>query len=113
MQNTLLFSTLLLGSLFAGSTWSHHAAEGIVADEILQMINDNLVSVDSPHLNIDFTDIMGSMSVYDAGEGDLYLTSSAPAYPLEPGETGYTLAKQQAEDDRGGGDPGGQGSKGG
>jgi len=98
MKKTLLFSTLLLGSLFAGSTWSHHAAEGIVSDEIWQMINDNLVSVDSPHLDIDFTDIMGSMSVFDGGEGDLYLTSSAPAYPLEAGEAGYAKARLQAEE---------------
>jgi hypothetical protein len=83
MKSTVMISALLLGSLLAGPAWSHHAAEGIVSDEIWQMIDDNLQAVDSPHLDIDFTDIMGSMSVFDAGDGDLYLMTSVPAYPLD------------------------------
>jgi len=85
MKKTLFFSTLLLSSLIAAPAWSHHAAEGIVSDEIWQMIDANLVSVDSPHLDIDFTDIMGSMSVFEDDDGDLYLMTSVIAYPLNIG----------------------------
>lgn len=96
MRNTLIFSTLLLGSIIAGQAWSHHAAEGIVSDEIWQMIDYQLTTVDSPHLDIDFDDIMGSMRVYEADEGDLYLLTSVVAYPLDVDD--YELALDQAEE---------------
>lgn len=41
--------------LFSGQVFSHHAAEGIVSDEIWQMIDDLLEAADSPHLDLDFT----------------------------------------------------------
>jgi len=94
MKKTLIFSTLLLGSMLAGSTWSHHAAEGIVSDEIWQMIDDNLVAADSPHLDIDFADIMNSMSVFESDDGNLFLMTSIVVPSLDADQ--YLLAMEQA-----------------
>ena len=46
----------LLGFAIAGPLWAHHAAEGIVSDDIWLSIDDNLQEADSPHLGIDFDD---------------------------------------------------------
>jgi hypothetical protein len=69
--------TALFGLALAGPVLSHHAAEGIVSDDIWQMIDSNLTLVDSPHLTIDFDDVMGSMRVGESqGDGSLFLISS-------------------------------------
>lgn len=81
MKRTVKLGALLLGCLLAGPAWSHHAAEGIVSDDIWQMIDDNLEAVDSPHLDIDFDDVMGSMRVGEGPDGDLYLISGITVYP--------------------------------
>ena len=81
MKSTVMISALLLGSLLAGPVWSHHAAEGIISDDVWQMIDDNLEAVDSPHLNIDFDDVMGSMRVAEDDDGDMYLVSGITVYP--------------------------------
>ena len=52
---------MFLGIMFTAPAWSHHPAQGIVSDDIWQMVNDNLVAVGSPHLTIDLGDIMDSM----------------------------------------------------
>lgn len=52
----------LLGFVIAAPLWAHHAAEGIVSDEIWGMIDDNLLDTDSPHLAIDF-DSTGGMTM--------------------------------------------------
>lgn len=65
----------LLGFVIAAPLWAHHAAEGIVSDEIWQEIDDNLTTVDSPHLNIDFDDVMGSMRVETDDSGDMFLVT--------------------------------------
>ena len=81
MKSTVMISALLLGSLLAGPAWSHHAAEGIISDDVWQMIDDNLEAVDSPHLNIDFDDVMGSMRVAEDDDGDMYLVSGITVNP--------------------------------
>lgn len=81
MKRIVICSALLLAVLLSAPAWSHHAAEGIVSDEIWQMIDDQLESVDSPHLNIDFDDVMGSMSVATDDDGDMYLVSYIVADP--------------------------------
>lgn len=63
MKRFLVPGLMILGVLFAAPVWSHHAAEGIVSDDIWQMIDGLLEDADSPHLNIDFDDIMDSMAV--------------------------------------------------
>lgn len=69
MKRFLIPGLMLLGVLFAAPAWSHHAAEGIVSDDIWQMIDDLLEAADSPHLNIDFDAIMDSMAVGTAPGG--------------------------------------------
>jgi len=46
----------------AAPVYAHQLAEGIVADDIYEMIDENLV--DSPHLALDLTTI-GAMAVVD------------------------------------------------
>jgi hypothetical protein len=60
---------------FAGPLWAHHAAEGIISDDVWQMIDENLQEVDSPHLNIDFDDVIGSMGSAEEG-GRMYLVTT-------------------------------------
>jgi hypothetical protein len=68
----------LLAVLYMAPAVSHHAAEGIISDDVWDVINDNLELVDSPHLNIDFDDVMGSMRVSeDSDRGSLFLVTSA------------------------------------
>jgi hypothetical protein len=68
----------LLAVLYMAPAWSHHPAEGIVSDAVWDMIDENLELVDSPHLNIDFDDVMGSMRVSEDSErGSLFLVTSA------------------------------------
>ncbi len=63
MKRLTILALMFLGLLAAAPVWSHHAAEGIVSDDIWQMIDGLLEDADSPHLNIDFDDVMDSMSV--------------------------------------------------
>lgn len=43
----------ILGVMTTTALWAHHAAEGIISDDIWQMIDDNLTEADSPHLDFD------------------------------------------------------------
>lgn len=54
MKNILATFLLLITIAVAGQSSAHHAAAGIVSDEIWQMIDDLLVAADSPHLDLDF-----------------------------------------------------------
>ena len=69
MKRFLILALMSLGILAAAPAWSHHAAEGIVSDDIWQMIDGLLEDADSPHLNIDFDDVMDSMGVAAAAGG--------------------------------------------
>jgi len=65
MKRLMILSLMFLGVAFIAPVWSHHPAEGIVSDDIWQMVNDNLIEAGSPHLTIDFDNIMDSMGVAD------------------------------------------------
>ena len=67
MKRYLILALMALGILAAAPAWSHHAAEGIVSDDIWQMIDGLLEDANSPHLNIDFDDVMDSMGVASVG----------------------------------------------
>lgn len=60
MRKPLLVVATLLPFLVAGAVAAHHAAAGIVADDIYATIEENLA--DSPHLELDLTTI-GSMTI--------------------------------------------------
>jgi len=70
MKRFLIPGLLFLGALFSAPVLAHHAAEGIVSDDIWQMIDDLLEEADSPHLNIDFDNIMDSMAVLPEPNGN-------------------------------------------
>lgn len=52
MKRNVLGMTLL-GCIFSAGLWAHHAAEGIISDDIWNMIDQNLIDADSPHLDFD------------------------------------------------------------
>lgn len=60
MRKPLFVVAMLLPLLVAGTVAAHHAAEGIVSDDIYAAIEENLA--DSPHLELDLTTI-GSMTI--------------------------------------------------
>ena len=53
MRKHLALIATLIPFFVAAPVSAHHMAEGIVADDIYQMIDDNLA--DSPHLTLDLT----------------------------------------------------------
>ena len=65
MKSIKIWSVALLGSMIMAPAWSHHPAEGIISDDLWNRINDHLIAVDSPHVLIDFDDMMGSMRLQD------------------------------------------------
>jgi len=75
MKRMMKFGLALFFIVFVAPLWAHHAAEGIISDDIWQMIDDNLAEADSPHLNIDFDDVMGSMSATEI-DGRAYLVTT-------------------------------------
>lgn len=82
MKRMMKFGLALFFTVFVAPVWAHHAAEGIVSDEIWDQIDEQLEEADSPHLNIDFDDVMGSMRVdtYPDDGDDLYLVTEVTAY---------------------------------
>ena len=55
-MNKLLAAIFLFsGFLYSANSSAHHMAEGIVSDDIWQMVDDLLEAVDSPHLDLDFS----------------------------------------------------------
>lgn len=75
MKRKTVLGFALVGAMITAPALSHHAAEGIISDDIWQMINDNLLAIDSPHLNIDFDDVMGTMGSAEEG-GRVFLTTT-------------------------------------
>jgi hypothetical protein len=96
------FGLALFFIVFVAPLWAHHAAEGIVSDEIWAMIDDNLVAVDSPHLDLDFLDIMGSMSIgQDPDTGSTLLISYAEIDPADIGIYEDLIAELMEDPDLG------------
>jgi len=76
MKRLTMVCVMLLCVLLTSSSWSHHAAEGIVSDEIWNMVDTLLEG--SPHLDmdIDLPAVWDSMDV-TMDLGYLTLVSSA------------------------------------
>ena len=73
MLKTFLVSGITALTLVVGMpAWCHHAAEGIVTDEIWLMVDENL---DGSGHEIVFEDIWASMDVDDSDNGQMALTS--------------------------------------
>ncbi|MDX2428492.1 MAG: hypothetical protein QNK22_07350 [Xanthomonadales bacterium] len=69
MKRLMILSLMFLGILCVAPAWSHHPAEGIVSDDIWQMVDGLLEDADSPHLTLDFDDVMDSMGVANVPGG--------------------------------------------
>ena len=76
MKRLMILSLVFLGIVFIAPAWSHHAAQGIVSDDIWQMIDGLLEDADSPHLSIDFDDVMDSMGVAAIPGGGEYCSGN-------------------------------------
>lgn len=76
MKRLLILILMFLGIFFIAPAWSHHAAEGIVSDDIWQMIDGLLEDSESKHLSIDFDDVMDSMGVVSISGGGEYCSGS-------------------------------------
>jgi len=72
----IMIGITLLGVMFTASLWAHHAAEGIVADDIWNMIDQNLEEADSPHLDIDLTDPGNLNMDVDTSTGRAFIVST-------------------------------------
>jgi hypothetical protein len=67
-----IFRLLALATiLFSAQLFAHHAAEGIISDELWNEIDDNLEATSSPHLDLDFDDPGCLNNLYDCMETDL------------------------------------------
>jgi hypothetical protein len=62
MKKSLAFVAALIPFCVAGPLAAHHMAEGIVADDIYEMITTNLEDADSPHLDLNLT-TSGDMAI--------------------------------------------------
>lgn len=79
----LIIGMTALGMVFSAGLWAHHAAEGIVSDEIWTMIDLNLQDAESPHLeNFELvtTDTMTGAEIYYDDDGEMYLLTVSQLY---------------------------------
>ena len=83
MKRTAFFTCVFLGVIVLASAWRPLAAQGIVSDEIWQLVDSLLQDADSPQLNIDLHEVMGRMSIMADGDGNLCLMTSIVVYPQE------------------------------
>ncbi|MET0069657.1 MAG: hypothetical protein ABW096_06420 [Candidatus Thiodiazotropha sp.] len=58
-----LFAAIFLSvaGIFTVNAYAHHMAQGIISDELWQMIDDMMVAADSPHLDLDLTMMDGAI----------------------------------------------------
>lgn len=96
MKRMMKFGLALFFLVFVAPVWAHHAAEGIISDDVWARIDDQLVAIDSPHLNIDFDDVMGTMSSVTI-DGRVYLQTTITVEVEEAAE--YVDLIEQAIDD--------------
>ena len=54
MKNLLAALLVATAFFFSANSYAHHMAEGIISDDLWQMIDDLLEAADSPHLDLDF-----------------------------------------------------------
>ena len=90
MKRLMMASTVFFCMLFIAPVWAHHPAEGIVSDEIWQMVDDLLTEADSPHLDIDFDNVMGSMGFVTDSEGRSSAETTITVYITDDDGDGVT-----------------------
>lgn len=68
MKKLIFVIATVFGLMFATTGWSHHAAEGIVADETYDMISEQLDG--TPHLELTLDDLAIRI-IFDVDNEDL------------------------------------------
>lgn len=98
MKRLMILSLMFLGILLVAPAFSHHAAEGIVSDDIWQRIDSMLEDADSPHLNIDFDNVMDSMGVAETRGGGEYCSGNNDCGGQMLLETSIVVPTEYADD---------------
>ena len=75
MKRLMILSLMFLGIFFIAPVWSHHMAEGIISDDIWQMVDQQLEESNSLH-NITIDQVMDSMAVTNDDSGNVVLVTS-------------------------------------
>jgi len=83
MKRTTYSAWVSLAIIVLSCYWRPLAAQGIVSDDIWQLVDSLLHDADSPQLNIDLNDVLGRMSITADEAGNLYLMTSIVVYPQE------------------------------
>lgn len=91
MKRLMVVIAVFFTMFFVAPAWSHHPAEGIVSDDIWQMVDDLLTDADSPHLYIDFDNIMDSMAVVIDSDGRSSAVTIITVYITDNDDDGVTL----------------------
>lgn len=79
MKRPLAIIAMLIPFFVAAPVSAHHPADGIVTDDIYEMIEDSLLESDSPHLDMDL-DLTVTMTV-DEDDVSTVLNAIADALP--------------------------------
>ena len=69
-MKTLTYTTALFMAMAATSVFAHHPAADMLSAETYDMITENLVEAESPHLDMDLSD-MGATTASAAGDSDM------------------------------------------
>ena len=91
MKKLTVIASILFAALCTAPAWSHHAAEGIISDELWMMIDDMLVEADSPHMELILDDM-----------GRPVLVTSFEVDDEEVDDVLTAIADEMADLDRGG-----------
>lgn len=80
MRKTIAALAALIPFFVAAPVSAHHMAEGIVSDDIYEMIDQNLETADSPHLDLDLSSIttMGTVAADDLDDVLLGIAEALP-----------------------------------
>ena len=99
MKRLMVVIAVFFTMFFVAPTWSHHPAEGIVSEDIWQMVDDQLTEADSPHLSIDFDDVMDSMDTVMDSDGRNLAVTTITVFITDDDDDGVTLEDYTREID--------------
>ena len=104
MRKLTVIAAILFAALFTAPVWSHHAAEGIISDELWEMIDDMLVDADSPHMDLVLDDmgrpvLVTSFEVDDEDVADVLSAIATGVADLDRGASAISIDIVPMSDD--------------
>lgn len=96
MKKLSVFIAILFTTLLTTPVWSHHAAGGIISDELWAMIDDMLVDADTLHLDLVLDDmgqpvLMTSVEVEDEEVDDVLSAIGEAMVDLDRGSSTISI----------------------